>query len=295
MMSPIQITMLNAMAGVDIREACDRMRKWGIQLLDLKDCIFGKAVENLTPDEAHAMAALAESHGMRVHTLSTCIFGGDIEEGEAQFRERYAPALQNIVSVARILRPTLIRLLAAQISRRSEFAHSPEYLGSRHPWVISFYQSAVDQIAEAGFRATIENEVHRCIFSRPAEILDFFRMLDRPRDSVCFTWDIQNLWQMGTFPTLEVYRQLKPIIGMIHLKGGKAEYAEGPLKWQANLEDASWPVLEILRAIAADGVSPVICLNPSHGSPNAAYANDVRRDLAFLESHFPGTHKLTRS
>ena len=100
---------------------------------------------------------------------------------------------------------------------------------------------------------------------------------------------------MGTFPTLEVYRRLRPLIAMVHVKGGAAEapaapgQPDGPLKWRTALADASWPVLDILRAVVADGVSPVICLNPSHGERKTGYdyTDVVGRDIEFLRRNIP--------
>jgi sugar phosphate isomerase/epimerase len=115
----------------------------------------------------------------------------------------------------------------------------------------------------------------------------FFERLDRAR-RVVFTWDVQNFWQMGTFPSLDVYRRLKEKIGYYHVKGGRAEPGRRSLVWRSTLQDASWPVLEITRAVCDDGVSPVICLNPSHGKPNEQFPMEkaTEIDLAFLRRHF---------
>jgi hypothetical protein len=55
------------------------------------------------------------------------------------------------------------------------------------------------------------------------------------------------------------------------------------LTWRSSLEDASWPVADITRQVAEDGVSPVICLNPSHGAakPEYDYSDIVARDIAY--------------
>jgi len=119
--------------------------------------------------------------------------------------------------------------------------------------------------------------------STPTEILDFFASLDRPA-KVCLTWDVQNLWQMGTYPTMAVYDQLKNLIGYYHLKGGQQKADNTVLHWRSSLADASWPVVEITRQVVVDGVSPVICLNPSHGKikPGYDYENIVQRNLDFI-------------
>ena len=62
----------------------------------------------------------------------------------------------------------------------------------------------------------------------------FFKLLDRP-ESVALTWDVQNLWQMGTFPTIDVYYQLKDLIHYYHLKGGQFRGDSPSLYWKSNL------------------------------------------------------------
>jgi hypothetical protein len=83
---------------------------------------------------------------------------------------------------------------------------------------------------------------------------------------------------------MEVYRTLRPLIGCVHLKGGRTEGNGRALVHASALEDASWAVADIMRAVVADGVSPIICLNPSHGKtpPGWKLADITQRDIAFL-------------
>ena len=76
---------------------------------------------------------------------------------------------------------------------------------------------------------------------------------------------------------------------MVHLKGGQSDRPGGAPKWSSSLADASWPVLDVVRAVVADGVSPVICLNPSHGErkPGYDYTDVVARDVDFLRRNIP--------
>ena len=277
----VQLTVLNSMAGKDIETCMDQHLAWGLKVLDLKDRIFDKGVEHLSEEEAETVAEMAADRGLLVHTLSTCVFHGDIEVGEEAFREQWCPLLENAISVAKVINPGQVRLLMAGSHRRADVLDTSVYLADTHPWVYDVYREAVDRISDAGFRVVIENEVRDCLFSSAQEILSFFNILDRS-SAVSLIWDAQNLWQMGTFPTLEVYRVLKPLIGMIHVKGGRAEVPGGPLVWKAGLGDASWPVVPILKAAIADGVSLVICLNSSHGQRSEDYVEDVAENLAFL-------------
>jgi sugar phosphate isomerase/epimerase len=286
MHQPVAVTMLSSMAHADIERAMDRHCQWGLSVLDLKDCLFGRSIETISEDEAGRIREAAERRGLSVHTLSTVLFHEAIEKGERHFRDAYLPQLDRVIANAKILRPFQIRLLAGATERRAGLLDAVAYARAGHAWLFGLYREAIDRIAAAGFRAVIENEVGQCILSRPSEVRAFFSLIDRPQ-CVRFVWDIQNLWQMGTFPTMEVYELLKPLIGMVHLKGGRAELPGGPLVYRSNLEQASWPVAEIVSAVARDGVSPVMCLNMSHGREHADYRADPSVDLGYVKNLLP--------
>lgn len=287
-MAETTLTILNSMAGIDFAQALRQHAAWGIRQLDLKDAIFGKQITDLTLEEADHVAQLIQARGMSVYCLSTGLFHGNIEQGEAFFRQSYLSRLPHVLGLASVLKPRLIRLLAAHTPRRGEIQDSVRYLQAGHPWLMPLYREAVQHIADAGFGVTIENEVGNCILATPAEILGFFASLDCG-DQVCLTWDVQNLWQMGTYPSMEVYQQLKPLIGFYHLKGGQQATDRHELLWRSSLEDASWPVVEVTQQVVEDGVSPVICLNPSHGKPKEGYdySNLTERDLKFVRRNIP--------
>ena len=284
-MTKPSITMLNSMADRDFETALDRHVAWGLHHLDVKDSVFGKGVADLSAAEAQRAADLIDSRGLSVHCMSTQLFHGDVEVGEQAFRAAHLKPLERAISVARILRPTLFRLLSARTTRRAQVTDSISYLSDEHPWVIACYREAVERLAAAGLRVTIENECHANILATASEVTDFFAQLDCG-DAVNLTWDVQNMWQMGTFPTMEVYRRLRPLLAYYHLKGGQAEPGSDVLRWKSSLEDASWPVREITRQVVADGVSPVICLNGSHGrrKPGYPYDDVLTRDLAFARA-----------
>ena len=287
-MTSAKLTILNSMAGRDFERALDGHVEWGLKVVDLKDAVFGKGVLELTDDEAGRAAELVAERGLSVHCLSTGLFLADVEAGEAAFRG-HVEKVGRAVEIGRILRPRMIRLLAARSSRRAEVKDSIEHIRAEHPWLIPMYAEAVDRLHEAGSRPTIENEVNNCILSGPKEVRGFFAALDRA-GKACFTWDAQNLWQMGTFPTTGVYEELKDLIGYLHVKGGRKGESGDGLRWKSSLEDASWPVAEITGRAVADAVSPVICLNPSHGETKDGYNYDdiVKRDIDFLRRELPG-------
>lgn len=285
-----EVTILNSMAGREFEQALDQHVSWGIEILDLKDSIFGKNIMQLTEEQAESAAVLIRERGLSVYCLSTGLFHGEIELGEKKFEEDYLGKLNHLIELADILQPDMIRLLSAQTSKRAAIEDSVKYIRANHPWLMTLYAEAIHLLYDSGFDVTIENEVGNCIFSTPEEITGFFAELDC-EEEVCFTWDVQNLWQMGTYPTIEVYDKLKDLMGYYHLKGGQSsDTAHGsPLVWRSALEDASWPVVEITQQVVMDEMCPVICLNPSHGKQKEGYdySNIVKRDLDFIREAIP--------
>jgi hypothetical protein len=152
------------------------------------------------------------------------------------------------------------------------------------------YAHAIDRLHAAEFQTTIENEVGQCILRTPSDVTALFDELGR-REKVCFTYDVQNLWQMGTFPTMHVYEHLSGLVGYLHLKGGQCDegHSERTLRWRSSLAGASWPVAEITRRAVADGACPVICLNPSHGRPReeGKWEDFTKDDLDFIRQAVP--------
>lgn len=279
-----KLTMLSWMASKDFAESLDVHRAWGLDVLDLKDHLFGKSVEQLSVQEAELAAGMIAERGLSVHCLSTLIFQDGIEQGRDAFSDRHRRSLERVLAAADKLKPTFIRLLPVRLTEREQTADSTACIERQFPWLYELYRSAVDQIHQAGYLATIENE-KQSIFSNVRDILNFFAALDRP-GKAHLTFDVQNLWIMGTFPSMDIYRQLKPLIGYFHVKGGQKHPETDALQWKSSLEDASWPVEEMTRQIAADGVSPVICLNPTYGGlkDNYNYDNLFVRDLEYMKT-----------
>jgi len=281
--------MLNSMADRDFDTAMDNHAEWGLAHLDLKGGVYGKDVIDLTDEEADRVASEAAARGLSTYCMSTTLFHDEVEKGEDHLKDEHFAKLDQTIAVARILKPTFVRLLGAKTEKRSQVADATDYLKSEHAWLLDLYRAAVEKVSDAGFQVTIENECHDCVFSTPEEIVSFFDVIDCG-DAVSLTWDVQNLWQMGTFPSLDAYATLKPLISYYHVKGGLAEFEGGSLKWRSSLEDASWPVEVITRQVVSDGVSPVICLNSSHGERKDGYDYDdvTKRDLDYMRQRFGG-------
>lgn len=288
---PSELTLLNLMADKDFDRSVAVHNEWGLRWMDLKDHIYGKSVEHLDDAGAARARERIDAHGLQVYCLSTTLMNDHVERGEAHFREHYLDRIAAMKPVVDRLRPKFFRLLGAEFDGRRADESVPKTLMREHPWVIPLYQEAVDRVLDLGVPVTIENEWRNCILTTPDDVNDFFGALDRPQAG--FTWDVQNQWTSGVFPNVEDYRRMKRHVHYVHFKGGQYEDpATRALAWRTGLEEASWPVREIVSEVLADGNSPVICLNPSHGQPKASYDYDyatvAKRDIDFLRGSFEG-------
>lgn len=285
-----QLTILNSMADPDFDRALQIHRDWGLHWLDLRDGIYGNWVAALDIETAKRAKEAIDKNGLDVFCMSTSTFFEEVEKGEALFREKHLGKLTHLIELGKIFQPTVLRLIAAQLPSRQDGENSIELIKSKYPWVFDVYREAIDRVVDAGLRPTIENEAFKCMLSQADEMVEFFEELDRS-DSVALTWDVQNQWATGVFPTVEVYETLKPLIQYYHVKGGQHEGDSKALRWNVALEDAHWPVVEITKRVVADGVSPVICINPTqHGEnkPDYDYSTVVKRDIDFLRSQVTG-------
>ncbi len=283
-----QLTILNFMASTDFDESVALHREWGLKWIDLKEQIYGHTLKTLDEPSARRAKAAADAADIPIFCLSTSIFFEDIRVGETAFQDVHLTELRRTLQLAEILQPSVIRIIGAQLPRDKE-VNAIDVLKADYPWIVDVYREAIDIIHDAGYISTIENEGEDCILSLTEEFVQFVQWIDRP-GVAHLTWDVQNQWQNGVFPTAEVYAQLKPYLVYVHLKGGASGDNPRVLQWRTSLEDASWPVAAITQTIVDDDTSPIICLNPSHGAikPGYDYTNIVRRDIDFLRRSVKG-------
>ena len=302
----VELTALNIMGAHDFDAAVDQFARWGLRWMDVWGEIYGKSVADLDAETAARAADALERAGLRTYCLSTRVFNDYMERGEAFFRTEHLAALDRILDAAAILQPRIVRLIAGKLGGAGA-GPNVRRLKKEHPWVAEVYREAAQRIVDAGFVPTMENEVHDCFLAEPRDFVEFVDWV-QPPEQFRVTWDIQNAWEMGVFPTIEAYRTLRPLIGYVHTKGGRAA-DEDPtrLQWSVGLDSAGWPVAEIIQQVVDDGVSPVICLNPSHGAwladydygapgafhPDVPFAQQdlskvTARDLDFLRTRIKG-------
>ena len=289
-MTETRLTILNSMAGSDFESALDQHLAWGITDLDLRDAVYGHWLKALPIPDAERAAAAVSERNLTVHCLSSSVFFTDIAAGPEVFRGAHSAMLDHIIELARIFRPRMVRLIAAQLSTREDGPTAVRAVKRDAPWVFDVYKEAIDRIGEAGFTPTIENEAKRCLLSHPEEFVEFFEALDRS-GAVTLTWDVQNQWATGVFPEPEHLDVLSPLMAYYHVKGGRHVDSSRALTWNVALADATWPIKPITQRVVDEGLSPVVCINPAqHGEddPSYDYSGIVKRDIDFLRAEIDG-------
>lgn len=281
-----RLTILNSMADSDFATALDLHQQWGLRDLDLRDGINGHWLKSLPLEDARGAAVEIRNRELSVHCLSSSVFFGEIGDGEEAFAAEHARRLEQIIPLIDIFKPSLVRLIAPQFKARPDDDTAVDIALRDYPWLFELFRDAVARITAAGARATIENEAWNCLLSRPREFTQFFEALDLG-GQVNLTWDVQNQWATGVFPSLDTLDEIAPLVAYYHVKGGQHVDDSRRLTWNVALEDATWPVADITRAVVARGLSPVICINPAqHGEdkPDYDYSGIVERDIAFMRT-----------
>jgi len=277
--------MLNSMAGSDLAVALDRHVQEGLEICDLKDGIFGRRLEDLSHDQLRSLADEISARSLKTYCVSTSLGDKDLALGQERWRQVNSEVLDRVLSAAEILKPALIRVIAAKDTSRPQGGEgNMKRVLVQYSWVAAAYDEIIGRINTEGYDVVLENEAHDCIITSPEDVRDLFAALN-PDYRVRYTWDVQNMWQMSTPPSLEVLDKLLPLLGMLHLKGGRAG-SDGTLKDASSLADASWPVADIVRAAIESGRIEVICINPSHGTEAAGFDGwaVARDDLRFLRA-----------
>jgi sugar phosphate isomerase/epimerase len=290
-----RLSILAEILGKDLEKVAHELPEIGLSLLDLKRHVFGHAIEEMDDTARDKLAVLMDQSDIEIFSFSsTCGYQNVSTTSERDFRDHLTRGVDNMLETLSIVRPRMVRLLACSFDDREAWDESNAYLEQHAPWVYDAYDDAIERIAEAGVAVTIENEPNT-ILSNPQETVGFFDRL-RTRDRVGFTWDIQNMWQSGSYPTVEAYQVLRPVINYVHTKGGQGAHEDPELlTFRSPLETATWPVREILGEILEHDSNSVICINTSHGkvpagAPPLERADRGRmealRDIAFLRDTF---------
>ncbi|HEY8591165.1 MAG TPA: TIM barrel protein [Naasia sp.] len=280
-MTPI-LTLQSDMCGTSLDDVLSFNAGLGISAIDAKTGLAGEPVEALTVEAAREFRRKLVDHGAYLFAFSTSLLHVDVAAVDALRGE--AERVRALLPVLEALTPRYVRVLAPTMGNRAGASASSE--GFPVGPVSDVIVEIARVCAEAGAELLIENGPEASIVSSPADAVSLFSGLAAREPRVHAIWDVQNMWQCGWFPTAADLPAMAPFTRYVHVKGGRTDdgAAPGPLMWASALEDASWPVDDLLNAVTATATVEAVALNPSHGRmPEGVTAAALRdRDIAYL-------------
>jgi hypothetical protein len=92
----VKVTMLNSMVSTNFVESLDKQAACGIQVLDLKDNIFQRKIEDLSIEKAKVAAELITKRDLSVYCMSTQLFHEYVELGEKVFTSQHLSKIDRV-------------------------------------------------------------------------------------------------------------------------------------------------------------------------------------------------------
>ena len=84
--------------GLDISLAAPIIKSWGLDHVDLRGRLFGRAIESLSDQQLKDVKILLDDHGLKVSCLQTSL--AKAHQPDAQTREAEMPKLEGIIRAA---------------------------------------------------------------------------------------------------------------------------------------------------------------------------------------------------
>ena len=282
----MRLTLQSDMCGSTLEEVIAFHLDRGLSELDLKTGLAGEPVETMTLDDARRARAMLDAAGLGLYCLSTSLFAVELA-ADGRAVEDDAARLQELGPVIDVLAPRYVRVLAAI---RPEHGSSPvAHLPGAVAYAAALRSSAADLTAR-GTGLLIENGPENSVVSSAANARQLAELIGTG-STIGFIWDVQNMWQSGSFPRASDPAEFGSLLKYVHVKGGRtAGPVPGELVSASTLADASWPVVEVLDAVRELGTVECIALNPSHGRHESTTPDSIRdHDIDFLTDYLAAT------
>jgi sugar phosphate isomerase/epimerase len=216
--------------NLDIVEAIPYFKAWGLEYVDLRGRIFGKALESLSRDEMVEVKKLLDNNGLKVGCLESSIAKVHLPEDPDVIQEQQAK-LDTILMVADILDCHLLRCFHYWQGRyRPERQKLEGVLLDR---VIELTRPLVERANAGGLTVAFEN----C----GASIGEIRTVMDAlGTEKTWLAWDPHNDWfqEVEAYGSEQAYIKAQAEISkVIHVKAQLALPEGGPvLPWQKVIE-----------------------------------------------------------
>ncbi|MBD3181545.1 TIM barrel protein [Candidatus Poribacteria bacterium] len=140
--------------GVDITEGLPIIKSWGLEYVDLRGRVFGKAAEALPPEKLPELRKLIDDHGMKVGCLQSSLAKVHLPDKERQKAE--AEKLEGIIRAADALDCRMVRSFFYWQPPR-ELAGQLAVRPDEQQKVLDMFGPLAERAKEAGLIMTFEN------------------------------------------------------------------------------------------------------------------------------------------
>lgn len=249
--------------ALDITEGLPIFKSWGLDHVDLRGRVFGKAAEALPPEKLPELRKLLDSHGMKVGCLESSLAKVHLPDTERRKAEQ--DKLEGIIRAADALDCRLVRAfffwqpkgddkdLAGQLSVRPDEQQK----------VLDYFAPLAERAKRAGLILAFEN----CGI-QPDEVFTILDALSMP--SWGMAWDPHNDWPCAERQKDEDAYILKMMkrTKLLHIKAVGAVNELG--KFQI-------PYDKVLQVASTFGIGPVSVEthNPDRSIPNLEMSKRV--------------------
>jgi predicted dehydrogenase/sugar phosphate isomerase/epimerase len=174
--------------GVDITKGLSILKEWGLEYVDLRGRVFGRAAESLPPERLPELRELLDSYGMKVGCLQSSL--AKVHLPDAARCQAEAAKLEGIIRAADAVDCRLVRSFfywqppAEQVGA---LAVRPDVLAK----ALELFLPLAERAKEAGLILTFEN----CGVT-PDEVLTFAEALNDALDVPAWglAWDVNSDW-----------------------------------------------------------------------------------------------------
>lgn len=171
--------------GLDVRQALPEIRSWGYDYIDLRALLFGKAFEQLSPEEMSELKTLLDRHSLKVAVLQSSLAKVHLPDRERQQQE--AQKLEAIIRAADIFGCRIVRSFhywqPGKGELRGELTRRPDELQR----VLDSYRPLAERARQAGLVIGFEN-----CGVEPDEVFAVLDALNVPGWGLA--WDPYNTW-----------------------------------------------------------------------------------------------------
>jgi predicted dehydrogenase/sugar phosphate isomerase/epimerase len=174
--------------GIDITKGLPILKEWGLDYVDLRGRVFGRAAEALPPERLPELRKLIDSYGMKVGCLQSSL--AKVHFPDAARQQAEAEKLEGIIRAADALDCRLVRSFfywQPPKEQSSALAIQPDLLAR----AVEMFMPLAERAKEAGLILTFEN----CGVT-PTEVAVFTEALDDALGvpSWGLAWDVGNDW-----------------------------------------------------------------------------------------------------